>query len=203
MTGAAATGMAANDESATTGGARGLCLSPADLAERLEEEVGRAERHGTGLSCLVLVIDELHEIAREHGSSLPEQTVGYLAGALARELRRYDRVGRAGEGELVVVLPGADGPRAEIVARRVLERVEPIKIESSGERRPLKVSLGLASWSERMGAGEMLKRARAAASRRNGNGEDPPGRGPAWRAAGGGGPPPGAHRADEQPPAPS
>lgn len=169
-------GMAATDDSESTRGlpgmGRGTCLSPADLGERMQEEIGRAERQGTGLSCLLLVIDDLDEIGREHGGDLPAQTVAYLAGALARELRRYDRVGRAGEAELVLLLPGADGPRAEMVARRVLERVKPIKIESRGVRRPLKISLGLASWVERMDAHEMLRRARAAAARRNG--DDPP-----------------------------
>ena len=48
--------------------------------------------------------------------------------------------------ELLVVLPGADGPRGEIVARRVLERLRTIKIEADGMRRPLRVSVGLAAW---------------------------------------------------------
>src|SRR5205085_11292146 len=106
------------------------CLSAAALSERLDEEIGRAERHGTQLGCLRLVIDNLGEISRELGGDLPQQTLAYVGGALRRELRRFDRIGRPRDDELLIVLPGADGPRGEMVARRILERVRTIKVEA-------------------------------------------------------------------------
>ncbi len=145
-------------------------LSAAELGGRLEEEIGRAERHGTQLSLLLVVIEDLEEMAREHGSELPEQTLAYIAGALRRELRRFDRVGRPAEHELVILLPGADSPRGEMVGRRVLERVSTIKVEADGARRPLRVSLGLAAWRPDTTAAQLLARARAAT--RVGNGEN-------------------------------
>jgi diguanylate cyclase (GGDEF)-like protein len=144
------------------------CLTPAALGERLEEEVNRAERHGTHLSCLLVVIDNLDELTREHGSELREQTLEYVAAALARELRRFDRIGRGGwEGQdsdrgLLIILPGADGPRAEIVARRALERLRTIKVEARGTRQPLEVSVGLAAWRAEVSADSLLAQARAA-----------------------------------------
>jgi diguanylate cyclase (GGDEF)-like protein len=143
-------------------------LSPAALLERLDEEISRAERHGTKLSCLLLTLDNLEEMAREHGSDLPEQTLAYVAEAIGRDLRRFDRIGRPDAGELLIVLPGADGPLGEIVARRVLERMRTIKLESHGARRPLEVSLGLAAWNADMVTEDLLARTRAAASRHNG-----------------------------------
>jgi GGDEF domain-containing protein len=158
----------------------GDCLTPAALGERLEEEIGRAERYGTGLSCLLVAIDNLDELAREHGGALREQTIDYVASALRRELRRFDRVGRVGpsglggqgaqgrEGgwaaaaDLLIVLPGADGPRGEIVARRALERVRTIKVEAAGARQPLEISVGLAAWQQDASAEALLARARAA-----------------------------------------
>ncbi len=76
------------------------------------------------------------------------------------------------DGELLLLLPGADGPRGEIVARRVLQRLRTIKVESDGERRPLSVSVGLAAWREGLDADELLELARAAARRGVGNGVD-------------------------------
>ena len=142
-------------------------LAAAALVARLDEEISRAERHGTNLSCLLVTIDNLEEMAREHGSDLPEQTLAYVAAAIRRELRRFDRIGRPGAGELLIVLPGADGPLGEIVARRVLGRLRTIKLESDGARRPLEVSLGLAAWRSEMATEDLLARSRAAASRRN------------------------------------
>jgi len=148
----------------------GANLSASALDERLDEEIGRAERHGTQLSCLLVVIENLEDFSREHGSELSGQTLAYVGAALQRELRRFDRVGRASERELLIVLPGADGPRGEIVARRVLDRVRTIKVEADGTRRPLRISVGLASWQQDSSAHDLLARARAATRRRNGNG---------------------------------
>jgi diguanylate cyclase (GGDEF)-like protein len=155
-------------------------LQPAALRERLEEEISRAERHGTQLSCLLVVIENLNEMTREHGSELREQTLEYVAQALRRELRRFDRVGRGGhgqegaDGDLLIILPGADGPRAEIVARRALERLRTIKVEARGARWPLHVSVGLAAWREDLSAQTLLAQARAALRPVNGNGESHP-----------------------------
>jgi diguanylate cyclase (GGDEF)-like protein len=139
------------------------CLSALALRERVDEEIVRAERHGTQLSCLLVVIDEFEEMAQEQGAELREQTLSYVAGALARELRRFDRIGRPSELELLIVLPGADGPRGEMVARRVLDRLRTIKLEAQGARRPLRVSVGLAAWRDESSAEDLLTRTRAAA----------------------------------------
>jgi diguanylate cyclase (GGDEF)-like protein len=131
----------------------------------LEEEINRAERHGTALSCLLVAIDNLEELSREHGSELREQTLAYVGPALRRELRRFDRIGRPSDGELLLVLPGADGPRGEIVARRVLERLRAIKVEAGGQRLPLRVSVGLAAWRKDSSGEDLLARTRVAAQR--------------------------------------
>jgi diguanylate cyclase len=164
-------GMPAGDQNSSTDSLRAasiVCLSAAALEERLEEEINRAGRHGTPLSCLLVVIEDLGELRRAHGGELSEQTLVYVGEALRRELRRFDRVGRPNEGELAVLLPGADGPRGEIVARRALTRLRAIKVEAGGTRRPLRVSVGLAALQQDAGGAELLARARAAAHREHG-----------------------------------
>jgi diguanylate cyclase (GGDEF)-like protein len=140
-----------------------LCLPAAALEERLHEEINRAARHGTPLSCLMVTIGNIDELAREHGEELAEQTLQYVARALGGQVRDFDRIGRPSEVELFVVLPGADGPRGEIVARRALRRLRMVKVESAGERRPLRISVGLVAWQQDTSAGDLLEQARAAA----------------------------------------
>jgi len=147
------------------------CLSAHDLRDRLGEEINRAGRHETPLACLLVTIGNLEEFAREHGSELSEQTLAYVARTLAAQVRDFDRVGRPSERELALILPGADGPRGEIVARRALERLRTIKVEADGSRRPLRVSVGLAAWRQDMSAEELLEQARQA-GRRRGNGAE-------------------------------
>jgi GGDEF domain-containing protein len=84
---------------------------------------------------------------------------------LRRELRRFDRIGRPSDTELLVVLPGADGPRGEVVGRRLLDRLRTIKVEADGERRALRVSLGLAPWHTDVSGAELMAQTRAAAKR--------------------------------------
>jgi diguanylate cyclase (GGDEF)-like protein len=166
-----AKGMAASDQnpsSAPSASGRQLCLPADALLERLAEEINRAGRHGTPLSCLIVTIGNLDELSREHGSELSEQTFAYVAKALADQVRGFDRIGQPSDGELLVILPGADGPRGEIVAKRVLERLRTIKVEADGTRRPLRISVGLAPWSDE-DAEELLELARAAARRGSGS----------------------------------
>ena len=149
---------------------QGECLSATALTERIEEEISRAGRHDTPLSCLLLVVENLEELVREHGRDLPERMFPYMAAALRRELRCFDRIGRPSSRELLLLLPGADGPRGEIVARRVLGRLRAIKVEARGTRQPLRVAMGLAAWRTDIGAQELLSQSRAAA--RGARGED-------------------------------
>ncbi len=147
-----------------------------ELDERLDEEIGRAERHGTHLACLLVVVDNLEEMAGEGrraegvAGELREQTMAYIAGALRRELRRFDRIGMPSDRELLIVLPGADGPRGEMVARRVLDRLRAIKVEARGQRRALRISDGLSAWRPEATPSVMVRRARAAAQRSAANG---------------------------------
>lgn len=154
----------------------------AALDARLLEEIGRTERHGTQLSCLLVVVEDLEGIAGEgqRAEAGPErrpspseiavedlrrQTMAYIASALSREIRRFDRVGMPSDRELLVILPGADSPRGEMVARRVLDRLRAIKVEARGRREPLRISVGLAAWTANATPSTMLTRARAAAER--------------------------------------
>jgi diguanylate cyclase len=140
-----------------------VSLSARELTERLHEEINRAGRHGTALACLLVTVGNLDELEREHGSELAERTLDYVTAVLRSQMRDFDRIGTPAEGELLLLLPGADGPRGEIVARRVLERLQTIKIEADGKRRPLQISVGLSAWREGVGGEELISQSRAAA----------------------------------------
>jgi diguanylate cyclase (GGDEF)-like protein len=160
-------GMAASDNQHPHRPLRGVgeCLSTDALTDRVEEEIGRAERNNTPLSCLLVGLEDLRTIERAHGRGLFEQTLAYVGLALRREFRRFDRVGHPSEREFAVVLPGADGTRGEVVARRTISRLRAIKIEVRGERMPLRVAVGIATWREGLTAEQLLGAAREAASK--------------------------------------
>jgi two-component system cell cycle response regulator len=170
-------GMAASDSQHSTRTPRTPhdCLSSAELAVRLNEEVNRAGRHHTPLSCLLVSLDDVEHLSHTHGEELPAQALAYLGAALRRELRCFDRVGHAAEGELLVVLPGADERRGEIVARRALGRLHAVKIEVDGKRQPLRISMGIAAWREGLTAEQLFAQTRLAAQRRGPSDRQPEG----------------------------
>lgn len=136
-----------------------LTTGAAELLARLREEIERAQRQGTPLSALHVGVDP-DRVGDEHVEEVSEQAISYIAAALTRQLRRFDRVGRLSERELLVLLPGADGPRAEIVARRALARLEAVKVEVDGQRHPIALAIGLGTWSAGLSAAQLLERAR-------------------------------------------
>jgi GGDEF domain-containing protein len=155
-------------------------LAPDALCDRLEEEVNRAGRHGTALCCLLVDVEDLRDVRRAYGERLAAQALAYVELALRCELRRFDRVGPAGAGELLlIVLPGADAARGEVVARRLLVRLRALKLESGGVRRPLRFAVGLASWRAGMSAAALLDALRAAGVGRAGAGA------PRWQGGAG------------------
>jgi diguanylate cyclase (GGDEF)-like protein len=131
----------------------------AELLARLGEEISRAERQRTALSCLLVGLDR-ERLSDEHGEQAPEQALSYMAAVLTRQLRRFDRVGRFSERELLVLLPGADGPRAEIVARRALARLRAVKVELDGSRHSIAVAIGLGTWRAGLSATRLLEQTR-------------------------------------------
>jgi two-component system cell cycle response regulator len=145
------------------------------MAARLDEEVSRAGRHRTPLSCLSVSLLDVEQLASTHGEQLPAQALAYLGAALGRQLRRFDRVGSLEDGELLVLLPGADEQRGEIVARRALGRLHAVKIEVKGQRQALRVSVGVAAWREGLSADQLLAQTRIAAQHRKRSDEAGPG----------------------------
>jgi PleD family two-component response regulator len=131
----------------------------------MDEEISRAERSGTALSCLLVAIGNAEELSYAHGEEFVGEALAFIAGVLAAELRPFDRIGQASAEELLLLLPGADGPRGEIVARRMLRRLRSVKVEADGARRALHILIGLATWTREESATDLLGQARAAVRR--------------------------------------
>jgi GGDEF domain-containing protein len=84
---------------------------------------------------------------------------------LRSEFRRFDRLGEISEEEFMVLLPGADSLRSEMVARRVLGRLRAIKVELDDQRVPLRVTISVVAWHGGQTAEQLLAHARAATPR--------------------------------------
>jgi diguanylate cyclase (GGDEF)-like protein len=117
------------------------------LHVRAREEISRAGRAGTPLTCLLLDLDDFKGVNDEHGHQAGDEQLRAVAAALRAELRDHDVVARYGGDEFVVLLPEADAAGGRVVADRIAASA------------PVPCSVGVAQWGEPLTAAELLDRA--------------------------------------------
>jgi two-component system, cell cycle response regulator len=127
------------------------------LSEKLLQELERANRYGTVLTCLMIDIDNFKHINDTYGHLAGDSVLRQLAGIFRREQRTVDIVARYGGEEFVILLPETAGSGARIFAERVLRRVATHDFGESGRSVHVTISIGIASFpDDRVNDGESL-----------------------------------------------
>lgn len=87
--------------------------------EALHGEVARAERLGTPLSLVLADLDDFKQVNDVHGHAAGDEVLRTFASVLRATVRESDLAGRWGGEEFMLLLPGADGDGAALLAERV------------------------------------------------------------------------------------
>ncbi|HTV04841.1 MAG TPA: diguanylate cyclase [Acidobacteriaceae bacterium] len=82
-------------------------------------ETDRVQRMGTPLSFLLLDIDHFSRINTEHGYEAGDKILHEMAVRLRRYMRSYDLLGRCGDDEFLLALPGCNTHQARHLASRI------------------------------------------------------------------------------------
>ena len=146
------------------------CMNHRGMRRRLHEEIGRAMRTGSPLSCMLIDLDNFKLVNDRHGHQAGDTVLREVGQALVGEFRAFDRVARYGGDEFVVILPNAELESAAAAASRALTRLRDLP---SREINPsVGASIGVAQWSAPMGADTLLQACDAALlrSKRQGKG---------------------------------
>jgi diguanylate cyclase (GGDEF)-like protein len=111
---------------------------------RLAEEVKRARRYRTPLTCVMADMDHLKPINDELGHSAGDRAIAAVAAVIRAELRETDFGARYGGDEFVLLLPHTSGEDGRHLAERICARLRDTVVEVSGRRVPIGASFGVA-----------------------------------------------------------
>jgi diguanylate cyclase (GGDEF)-like protein len=123
------------------------------MRRRLDEEIGRAMRTDSPLSCLLLDLDDFKLMNDRHGHPAGDAMLRGVTAALVGEFRAFDRVARYGGDEFVVILPNADLAAATAAASRALMCLRAVAVEGA---LGVSASVGAAQWRSPMTTDELL-----------------------------------------------
>ena len=127
------------------------------LAEKLVQEIERANRYSTQLACLMVDVDNFKQINDAHGHMRGDTVLRQLGTILRREQRAVDIVARYGGEEFVVLLPETAASGARIFAERVIRKVGRHEFGEGGRPIHVTISIGIACYpDERVLDGESL-----------------------------------------------
>lgn len=115
------------------------------LNARLKEELARAQRQGTGLTCLLIDLDRFKQINDQHGHLVGDMALREAAQRVDAHIRGSDAAARFGGDEFVVLAPGITPEQAAALAERIRSAVceTPLEIPS-GVNLGMTVSIGVA-----------------------------------------------------------
>jgi diguanylate cyclase (GGDEF)-like protein len=145
-------------QAARTDALTGL-LNHGAMQVRLREEIARAQRDGTVLSCVILDLDDFKRVNDSRGHQAGDELLRGVADLLRAELRPYDQVARYGGDEFVLLLPGSDEEAAAQIAERVRDAVAAQTVPGSRLELAGACSLGVAQWHAPLDAPMLLEHA--------------------------------------------
>jgi len=111
---------------------------------RLEEEVKRARRYRTPITCVMADMDQLKPINDELGHAAGDRAIAAVAALIREELRETDFGARYGGDEFVVLLPHTGADEGRIFAERVCARLREADVAVGERRLKLRSSFGVA-----------------------------------------------------------
>jgi len=144
------------------------------LLKVLDIELSRAARSHHSTSVLFADIDHFKRVNDTYGHAAGDAVLIEVGKRIGQGIRSYDKLGRLGGEEFLVVLPECDARLATIVGERLRRVVAAGPIRVGGNDIPCTVSIGAAGTDQRPGASavELLEASDSALYRAKGSGRN-------------------------------
>jgi two-component system cell cycle response regulator len=120
------------------------------LHVRLNEELARARRDATTLTCLMLDIDHFKRVNDSFGHGAGDEVLKEIASRIESQVRASDVAARYGGEEFVILLPNTDTISGELLAERIRQEIQSVPFNlADRENLTVTVSIGIACTSPR------------------------------------------------------
>ena len=129
------------------------------LMEFLDREIARALRYGSRLSLAILDLDLFKDINDRYGHPAGDMVLERIASSMNAIVRREQLLARYGGEEFAVVMPEIDKPELRAFCEKLRETVERERMEVRGERIPVTISIGAATFAAPMSRDDLIQAA--------------------------------------------
>jgi two-component system cell cycle response regulator len=119
-------------------------LNRAGLLKELDSELNRSSRVGRPLSVLYVDVDHFKRVNDDRGHATGDLVLLEITRRLGQGVRAYDKLGRLGGEEFLVILPECDTKLGVIVAERLRRLVARAAIDAASGGISCSVSVGVA-----------------------------------------------------------
>lgn len=116
------------------------------LEQALRRELGRTQRYGGALSCVIVDLDFFKKINDTYGHVTGDEVLRAAARVFGINLRNSDTLGRYGGEEFVLILPETDHDGAMILAERLRARLETSPVTLATCSITVTASIGVATY---------------------------------------------------------
>ncbi len=124
------------------------------LQTRMREELARARRDGTTLTCLMLDVDHFKTINDNFGHLVGDQVLREIAQRVEAQVRASDVTARYGGEEFAILLPQTSRAHGALLAERIRAAVADEPFDAGGEGVTITVSIGVAELSPALEEGD-------------------------------------------------
>ncbi len=115
------------------------------IFEFFEEELDRGARENIYIGAIMIDIDNFKHINDKFGHSVGDKVLSEVAFRLKHSLRLYDKIGRYGGDEMLIVLPNCDQNNVTLIMERLRQIICTKKIKTTAGEFDITISLGGAS----------------------------------------------------------
>ncbi len=119
-------------------------LNRGAILDFLQQTLERRVREGGDVGVIMIDLDHFKQINDQYGHLTGDVVLREAARRMQGALRPYDRIGRYGGEEFIVVSPQADGSNSAVIAERVRNQLCASTLSTPGGELAVTASLGVA-----------------------------------------------------------